>query len=117
MSAVKVHLPTLVTVRKYREYGKCLIGLNSILKEAWTISQTEDSIKSDKLKAVALAKECYAMKLELFTNAMVVDDAIKFVASHTAAPRTIEKANSDDRLTLDEESGDNQGSEETSLAV
>jgi hypothetical protein len=57
------------------------------------------------------------MKLELLTNARVVDDAIKFVASHAAAPRTIEKANSDDRLTLDEESGDNQGSEETSLAV
>lgn len=57
------------------------------------------------------------MKLELLTNARVIDDAIKFVASHTAAPRTREKANSDNRLTLDEESGDNQGSEETSLAV
>ncbi len=73
------------------EYEKCLVGLNSILKEAWTISQTEN-IKGDKIKALSLAKECYAMKLELLTNATVVDDAIRFVASH-AAP--IEKANSD----------------------
>jgi hypothetical protein len=27
-------------------------------------------------------KECYAMKLELLTNATVVDDAIRFVASN-----------------------------------
>jgi hypothetical protein len=28
-----------------------------------------------------LAKECYSMKLDLLTNATVVDDAIKFVSS------------------------------------
>jgi hypothetical protein len=39
----------------------------------------------------------------LFTNVTVVDDAIRFVASHTAARKTIEKANSDDRPTLDEQ--------------
>jgi hypothetical protein len=54
------------------------------------------------------------MKLELLTNATVVDDTIKFVASH-AAHTTIERANSDDRITVDEEVCDNddiQGSEE-----
>jgi hypothetical protein len=74
------------------EYEKCLVGLNSILKEAWTMSQTDDSVKSDKIKALTLAKECYTMKLELLTNVTVVDDAIRFVGSH-AAP--IEKASSD----------------------
>jgi hypothetical protein len=49
-------------------------------------------MKGDKIKALSLAKECYAMKLELLTNATVVDDAIRFVASHAAS---IEKANSD----------------------
>jgi hypothetical protein len=43
------------------------------------MSQIGDSVKSDKIKALALAKECYAMKLELLTNATVVDDVIKFV--------------------------------------
>jgi hypothetical protein len=61
------------------EYEKCLVGLTSILKEAWiTAAKTED--KREKLQALSLAKECYSMKLELLTNATVVDDAIRFVA-------------------------------------
>jgi hypothetical protein len=40
------------------------------------------------------------MKLELLTNATVVDDAIRLVASHTAAPTTTEKDNSDEREFL-----------------
>jgi hypothetical protein len=78
------------------------------------MAQTGDNTKMDKIKALALAKECYAMKLELLTNAAVVDDAIRFVASH-AAPTTTEKANSDERVTVDEEvsnTDDIQGSEE-----
>ena len=61
------------------EYEKCLIGLTAILREAWATSQqTED--KREKIQALSLAKECYSMKLELLTNATVVDDAIKFVS-------------------------------------
>jgi hypothetical protein len=110
----KENITRYVDERLPEEYEKCLVGLNSILKEAWTMSQTDVSIKSDKIKALALAKECYAMKLELLTNATVLDDAIRFVASHKAATST-EKANSDDSVTLDEEgtnSNDFQGSEE-----
>jgi hypothetical protein len=33
--------------------------------------------------AKSLAKECYSMKLELLTNATVVEDAIRFVSEHT----------------------------------
>jgi hypothetical protein len=55
-----------------------MAGLTSILREAWnTAANTED--KREKIQALSLAKECYAMKLELLTNATVVDDAIKFV--------------------------------------
>jgi hypothetical protein len=61
------------------EYEKCLVGLNAIIKEAWnTAQQTED--KREKVQALSLAKECYSMKLELLTNATVVDDAIRFVS-------------------------------------
>jgi predicted adenine nucleotide alpha hydrolase (AANH) superfamily ATPase len=66
------------------------------------MSQNDDSVKGDKIKALTLAKECYAMKLELLTNAAVVDDAIRFVASH-AVSTIKEKANSDDINTVDEE--------------
>jgi hypothetical protein len=62
------------------EYEKCLVGLNAITKEAWSISQnTQD--KREKIQALSLAKECYSMKLDLLTNATVVDDAIRFVSS------------------------------------
>jgi hypothetical protein len=43
------------------------------------MSQSDDNVKSDEIKALMLAKECYVTKLELLTNATVVDDAIKFV--------------------------------------
>jgi len=86
----KENIARYVDERLPEEYEKCLVGLNSILKEAWTISQTEN-IKGDKIKALALAKECYAMKLEMLTNAMVVDDAIRFAASHAVLT---DKANS-----------------------
>jgi hypothetical protein len=94
----KENITRYVDERLPEEYEKCLVGLNSILKEAWTMSQTGDSVKSDKIKALALAKECYAMKLELLTNANVVNEAIRFVASHSA---TTEK----DSVTIDEEVG------------
>jgi len=42
-----------------------------------TSQQTED--KREKIQALSLAKECYTMKLDLLTNATVVDDAIRFV--------------------------------------
>jgi hypothetical protein len=111
----KENITRYVDERLPEEYEKCLVGLNSILKEAWATAQTDDYVKSDKIKALSLAKECYAMKLELLTNATVVDDAIKFVALHTEAHTIMEKANSDERVTVDEEvsnSNDIQGSEE-----
>jgi Trp operon repressor len=74
-------------IRKYiderlpEEYEKCLVGLSSILREAWNTSQqTED--KREKIQALSLAKECYSMKLDLLTNATVVNDAIRFVSEH-----------------------------------
>ena len=111
----KENIARYVDERLPAEYEKCLVGLNSILKEAWNMSQADDNVKSDKIKALALAKECYAMKLELLTNATVVDDAIRFVASHTLTPAITEKANSDEGVTLDKgvsTSDDIQGSEE-----
>jgi hypothetical protein len=110
----KENIARYVDERLPEEYEKCFVGLNSILKEMWTISQMDGNVKSYKIRALALAKECYAMKLELLTNATVVDDAIRFVASYTALqPR--EKANSDERVTVGEEVSnrdDIQGSEE-----
>jgi hypothetical protein len=57
-----------------------LVGLTAITKEAWNTAQTAED-KREKIQALSLAKECYSMKLDLLTNATVVDDAIRFASS------------------------------------
>jgi hypothetical protein len=78
----KTNIKKYIDERLPEEYEKCLVGLTAILREAWTtLQQTED--KREKILALSLAKECYSMKLELLTNATVVDDAIRLVSSKT----------------------------------
>src|SRR6187402_2626169 len=78
----KDNIKRYIDERLPEEYEKCLVGLNAITKEAWNTAQnTED--KREKLQALSLAKECYSMKLDLLTNATVVDDAIRFVSQES----------------------------------
>jgi hypothetical protein len=78
-SQAKTNIKKYIDERLPEEYEKYLVGLNAITKEAWnTANQTED--KREKIQALSLAKECYSMKLDLLTNATVVDDAIRFVS-------------------------------------
>jgi predicted transcriptional regulator len=72
----KSNIKRYVDERLPEEYEKCLVGLTAILKEAWNTSQQTDD-KREKIQALSLAKECYSMKLDLLTNATVVDDAIR----------------------------------------
>jgi hypothetical protein len=75
----KNNIKRYIDERLPEEYEKCLVGLNAITREAWNTAQiTED--KREKIQALSLAKECYSMKLDLLTNATVVDDAIRFVS-------------------------------------
>jgi hypothetical protein len=76
----KENIKRYIDERLPEEYEKCLVGLNAITREAWNAAQqTED--KREKIQALSLAKDCYSMKLDLLTNATVVDDAIRFVSS------------------------------------
>jgi predicted transcriptional regulator len=78
----KENIKKYIDERLPEEYEKCLVGLTAITKEAWNAAaNTED--KREKIQALSLAKECYSMKLDLLTNATVVDDAIRFVSSKT----------------------------------
>jgi predicted transcriptional regulator len=61
------------------EYDKCLIALNSLQKKAWEISENPETEERTKVQALSLAKECVINKLDLLTNATVVEDSIKFV--------------------------------------
>ena len=53
------------------------------LKGSMDIQAAKTEDKREKFQALSLAKECYSMKLELLTNATVVDDAIRFVNERT----------------------------------
>src|ERR687886_246546 len=76
----KENIKKYIDERLPEEYEKCLVGLNAITKEAWNTAQnTED--KREKIQALSLAKDCYSMRLDLLTNATVVDDATRFVSN------------------------------------
>src|ERR671930_872746 len=78
----KTNIKRYIDKRLPEEYEKCLVGLTAITKEAWNTAQsTED--KREKIQALSLAKECYSMKLDLLTNATVVDDAIRFISQQS----------------------------------
>ena len=86
----KENIRRYIDERLPEEYEKCLVGLTAILREAWgTSQQTED--RREKIQALSLAKECYSMKLDLLTNATVVDDAIRFVASESEKSKDKDK--------------------------
>src|ERR1041385_3022962 len=94
------------------EYEKCLVGITSILKEAWTTSQSTEN-KREKIQALSLAKECYSMKLELLTNPIVVDDAIRSVSSNNSNKLISKEENSSEESNKpaydEDDSTDKQG--------
>ena len=68
----KSNIKRYIDERLPEEYEKCLVGLNMIKKEAWTVAQNAKDNK-EKIQALSLVKECHSMELDLFTNATVVD--------------------------------------------
>ena len=94
-SQAKASFKKYIDERLPEEYEKCLVGLTAITREAWnTAANTED--KREKIQALSLAKACYSMKLELLTNATVVDDAIKFVSQKSIEKAELTSSNNED---------------------
>src|SRR5919206_2027617 len=91
----RTNIKRYIDERLPEEYGKCLVGLTAITKEAWNTAASTDD-KREKIQALSLAKECYSMKLDLFTNATVVDDAIRFVSQKSKEKETSSPVSSDD---------------------
>jgi hypothetical protein len=50
-----------------------------IVKEMWSL-RTQDN--RELMQARSLIKDCYAMRIDLLSNATVIDRAIKFVDRH-----------------------------------
>jgi predicted transcriptional regulator len=92
----KTNIKKYIDERLPEEYEKCMVGLTAILREAWTTSQnTED--KREKIQALSLVKECYSMKLDLLTNATVVEDAIRFVSQKSKSKESLKSYSEDDQ--------------------
>jgi hypothetical protein len=110
----KENIKRYIDERLPEEYEKSLIGINLILKETWNIAQsTED--KREKIQALSLAKECYSMKLELLTNATVVDDAIRFVFQKSKDKQKLKSSANDTEHDKDEPKKPNYDEDENQL--
>jgi hypothetical protein len=68
---------TKVFEKIQEEHEKSIIGLNSTLNEAWAIVENAKDNK-EKLQALSLAKDCYALREELLCNMPIIDEALKF---------------------------------------
>ncbi len=66
------------------EYSKTLQGIEEIIKEAWIICINAEKIGNtkDKLSSLALIKDTYNTKMDLLTNASLLQDSIKFVENN-----------------------------------
>jgi hypothetical protein len=93
----KSNIKKYIDERLPEEYEKCLVRLTAITKKTWnTATNTED--KREKIHALSLAKECYSMKLDLLTNATVVDDAIRFLSQQFKEKiKSVIDSNEDDK--------------------
>lgn len=64
------------------EYQKCLVGLEAILSKTWDIANNADSAERDRLQAISVGMQAYNMKIDLLTNATVVERAVQFVEKY-----------------------------------
>lgn len=103
----KENIKNYIDERLPEEYEKCLVGINTITREAWSTSKQENIDNKEKIQALSLAKECYSMKLDLLTNATVVDDAIRFVSDKSRDKeeevKNSDSSNEDKNLLSDNE--------------
>jgi hypothetical protein len=58
---------------------------------------TADRRQERKNTGIVFGKECYSMKLDLLTNATVVDDAIRFVSKKSKEKIKSSSSNEDDK--------------------
>jgi hypothetical protein len=74
------------------EHEKTMMGINLVLKETWFIADNSENNR-EKLHALSLAKDCYALLEDLLANEQVITQAIKF-ESENKKQLSISTANS-----------------------
>ena len=61
------------------EYDNWTLALNSLQKKASEMSENSETEDKTKIQALSISKKCIINKLDLLTNATVVEDAMQFV--------------------------------------
>ena len=70
------------------------------MKNVWDIATKSD--EKTRLQALSLANECYKHKMDLITNGVVIDDALKFVSSNKDKIKVNNKPLKFNDITLEE---------------
>ena len=64
------------------EYQKCLVGLDAIVRKTSDIANSMENLTRDRLQAISVEMQAYAMKIDLLSNATVIEKAVQFVERH-----------------------------------
>jgi len=78
-SEAKENIRKYIDERLPFEYQKCLVGLDAILCRMSDIVNNSESDSRDILQATGVKMQAYAMKIDLLSNATVVERAVSFV--------------------------------------
>ena len=95
------------------EYTKCISGLEEIIKESWIICINADK-KGDtreKLQSLSLIKDTYNTKMDLLTNASLLQDSIKYVEESKQNFLSNKKENLENGLEGSTEDNNNNSNE------
>ena len=64
------------------EFHKCLVGLDTIVCKMSDIVNSTESDSRDILQATSVKMQAYAMKIDLLSNATVIEKAVHFIDKH-----------------------------------
>ena len=64
------------------EYHKCLVGLDAIVRRMSDIVNNAESDSREVLQATSVKMQAYAMKIDLLSNATVIEKAVRFIDRH-----------------------------------
>jgi hypothetical protein len=73
----KQNISNYINDRLPYEFEQCVVGISKILRHVLKITDDDTINTREKMKALSLAKDCYAVKLNLLGNAGVINSAMR----------------------------------------
>jgi hypothetical protein len=75
----KTNLQNYIQEELPEQYEHTLYAMNLLIKEIWQIYNEPENDNRSRLQAISLLRDCYTSRLELLTNASVINDSLKAV--------------------------------------